>query len=309
MRFVAAFILFISGFSFNAFAQTNDDVVKAAYAMTHTPTGREFREPRYSDATQARLEKDLEIAKAVMEVAPDREESYHWLGRRYGYLGMLPQAIEVFSEGLDKFPESYRLLRYRARHLARNYQFEQAIADYNLAAEILENHADSYEPNGIANALNITISTFKQNIPYYLAQTSMATGDYETTVRGMDEAMDTPVHFAELEQDVAAVYWKYMGLRKLGRHAEAEEAIKMIPDEAELIENDQYHRAVNYLKGLYTRAEFLEIADPIGKYAIAMKDHFEGRNDEAIKMWREITAASPRGYWPAEAELVKVGAK
>lgn len=309
MRVFAAILILFSVCTGNSIAQSNDDVVKAAYAMTHTPTGREFRETRYSDATQAMLEEDLEIAKAAMKVAPNREESYHWLGRRYGYLGMLPEAIKVFSEGLQKFPDSYKLLRYRGRHLARNYQFKQAIKDYNRAAELLKDQPDSYEPNGIPNALGLTISTFKQNIPYYLAQTSMATGDYETVISGMDEAINTPVRFAGLEQAVAAYYWKYMGLRKLGRDDEAEQEIKNIPDEADLIENDQYHRAVNYLKGLYSRDEFLKIADPIGKYAIAMKDHFEGRNDDAIKLWQEITDASPRGYWPAEAELVMIGAK
>ena len=82
-----------------------------------------------------------------------------------------------------------------------------------------------------------------------------------------------------------------------------------IPDTYTLIENDTYHAAVNYLKGRYSREEFLKTADTLGKYAVAMKDHFEGRNKQAIKIWNELTDAGPRGYWPAEAELLMISRK
>ena len=303
---VAVITLSHGGF---VFAQSHDDVIKAAYAKIHTPTGREFRVTRYKENTQARLEKDLEIAKAVMEEAPDRSSSYEWLGRRYGYLGMLPEAIEVFSNGLKKFPDSYKLYRYRGRHLARNYQWDQAISDYRKALEILKDQPDTYEPNGIANELDLTISTFKQNIPYYLGQTSMATGDYETVLSGMDEAINVPVRFAYMEELIPVTLWKYLALRKLGRHADAEEELKKVPDEYDLIENDQYHRAVNYLKGNYTREEFLEIADVIGKYTVAMKDLFDGDEENARKLFNETTDSGPRGFWPSEAELMMLDGK
>ena len=306
MRILSVFVILFSFFNVACYGQAHDDVVKAAYAMTHTPSGRVFKETVYAPATQARLEKDLEIAIATMEIAPDREDSYAWLGRRYGYLGKLPQAIEVFSEGLKKFPNSYKLYRYRGRHLARNYQWDQAISDYKIARDLLKDEPDSYEPNGIANGLDLTISTFKQNIPYYLGQTSMATGDYDMVLEGMNEAISVPVKFAYMEELIPVTLWKYLALRKLGRHDEAEAELKKIPDEYDLIENDQYHRAVNYLKGLYTRDEFLKIADVIGKYTIAMKDHFDGDNENAVKLWNETADSGPRGFWPSEAELMMI---
>lgn len=290
-------------------AQSHDDIVKEAYSKTHTPTGRAFRETRYSENTQAMLEKDLEIAKVVMNAGPERASSYEWLGRRYGYLGMLPEAIEVFSEGLKKFPDSYKLYRYRGRHLARNYQWDQAISDYRKALTILKDQPDTYEPNGIANALDLTISTFKQNIPYYLGQTSMATGDYETVLSAMDEAINVPVRFAYMEELIPVTLWKYLALRKLGRDEEAEEELKKVPDEYDLIENDQYHRAVNYLKGNYSRDEFLKIADVIGKYTVAMKDLFDGDVESARQLFNETTDSGTRGFWPSEAELLMLDGK
>ncbi|MDG1857680.1 MAG: hypothetical protein P8I94_01170 [Emcibacteraceae bacterium] len=308
-RLLLSLVVMAIALPFTTFAQDHDAVVKAAYAMTHTPTGRVLKETKYGAATQSMLEKDLEIAKGVMKIAPERASSYEWLGRRYGYLGMLPQAIEVFSDGLKKFPDSYKLYRYRGRHLARNYQWDQAISDYRIALDLLKNEPDSYEPNGIANALDLTISTFKQNIPYYLGQTSMATGDYETVISGMDEAINVPVHFAYMEELIPVTLWKYLALRKLGRDDEAQAELKKVPDEYDLIENDQYHRAVNYLKGNYTREEFLKIADVIGKYTIAMKDLLDGDKENAIKLFNETTDSGPRGFWPSEAELLMLDGK
>ena len=217
--------------------------------------------------------------------------------------------MRFFSEGLKFFPDSYQLYRYRARHLARNYQWEQAIKDYKEASRLLDGEPDSYEPNGIANGLDLTISTFKQNIPYYLGQTSMATGDYQTVISAMDEAINVPVLFAYMEELIPVTLWKYLAHRKMGNHQLADAELAKVPDEYQLIENDGYHAAVNYLKGKYEREEILKSADVIGKYAVAMKDHFEGRNDDAIKIWNEITDASPRGFWPAEAELMMISEK
>lgn len=306
MRLLSAFIILFSGLSAQGYAQSHDDIVKAAYAMTHTPTGRAFRETSFNPDTQAYFEKDLEITIATMEIAPEREDSYVWLGRRYGYLGKLPEAIEVFTDGLKEFPDSYRLYRYRGRHLARNYQWDQAIKDYHMAAELIKDEPDSYEPNGIANGLDLTISTFKQNIPYYLGQTSMATGDYETVLSAMDEAINVPVLFAYMEELIPVTYWKYMAHRKMGNHQLAEAELAKVPDEYQLIENDTYHAAVNYLKGNYDRENFLKSADVIGKYAVAMKDHFDGRNQDAIIIWKSLSDAGPRGFWPAEAELMMI---
>ncbi|MBT5186058.1 MAG: hypothetical protein HOH19_14415 [Kordiimonadaceae bacterium] len=307
---VRIFVLILMSIAFVATSSTaslsQDRLVREAYAMSHTPTGRPFRDTKFNEKTLAFFTKDLEIAKATMAIAPEREDSYVWLGRRHGYLGELPQAIEVFTEGLEIFPDSYKLYRYRGRHLARNYQFEDAIKDYKKAAELLEDEPDSYEPNGIANGLDLTLSTFKQNIPYYLGQTSMAVGDYETVISAMDEAIHVPVLFAYMEELVPVTFWKYMAWRKLGEHQLAETELVKVPSEYPLIENYTYHAALNYLKGKYERDDFLKSADILGKYAVAMKDHFEGNNEAAIKIWNEITDASPRGFWPAEAELMMI---
>ena len=152
--------------------------------VTETLIGTPVTQPNWSEATRERLEKDLEIARAVMAVAPEREDSWIWLGRRLGYLARNGEAAEVFTEGLERFPDSYKLLRFRGRHLARNREFDRAIADYRRAAELVENIPDSYEPDGIINSRHQYLGSYRSNIHYYLGQTSWAVGDYEATLLG-----------------------------------------------------------------------------------------------------------------------------
>jgi hypothetical protein len=74
--------------------------VSAHETVLETLIGTPITEPEWSDKFRERLETDLEIARAVMEIAPEREDSHIWLGRRHGYLTRYGEAIDVFSKGL-----------------------------------------------------------------------------------------------------------------------------------------------------------------------------------------------------------------
>jgi len=276
----------------------------AEQTVTETLIGTPVTEPDWSSETRARLEKDLEIARALMDVAPEREDSYIWLGRRLGYLARWGEAIDVFSDGLDKFPDSYKLLRFRGRHLARNRQFERAIADYRRAAELVESIQDSYEPDGIINARHQYLGSYRSNIHYYLGQTSWAVGDYQTTLLGMLRAASEPLVQHD-DRRVATAFWQYLALRKLGRHEEAKIVVDAIPEGLDLVENHDYYDGVRYFKGTLGEDELLPGAGLNATFAVAMVHSIEGRSREAERMLRDLVAGSPQGYWPAETELTR----
>jgi tetratricopeptide (TPR) repeat protein len=277
----------------------------AEESVTETLIGTPITEPGWSLETRARLEKDLDIATAVMAVAPEREDSYIWLGRRLGYLARNGEAIDVFTEGLERFPDSYKLLRFRGRHLARNRQFERAIADYRRAAQLVEGIQDSYEPDGIINARHQYLGSYRSNIHYYLGQTSWAVGDYQATLDGMTRAAAEPL-VAHDDRRVATGFWQYLALRKLGRHDEAKAVVDAIPEGLELVENHDYYDGVRFFKGTLGEEELLPRAGLNAKFAVAMVHLIEGRTDTAEAMLRDLVARSSQGYWPAETELLQL---
>lgn len=285
-------------------AETPDvDSVEPSREQGQTLLGTPLRVPDWSPEVRARLEEDLAIARAQFEVAPEREDSFIWLGRRLGYLTRWEEAIDVFTRGLEVHPESYKLYRFRGRHRARHRQLDLAIEDYRRAAELVEGQQDSFEPDGIINARHQYLGTYKSNIHYYLGQTSYAVGDYETTLRGMERSAREPLG-PSADRDVSTAFWRYLAHRKLGQHEEARAVVDEVPEDLELIENFTYYDSVLFFKGTRTADELLPEADSLTKFAIAMEHHFRGEQDRAEEMWLDTVNGSAQGFWPAEAELL-----
>jgi tetratricopeptide (TPR) repeat protein len=279
--------------------------VTAEETVTETLIGTPVIEPAWRPETRARLEKDLEIAHAVMEIAPEREDSYIWLGRRLGYLARNGEAVDVFTQGLERFPDSYKLLRFRGRHLARNRQFERAIADYRRAAALVEGIQDSFEPDGIINARHQYLGSYRSNIHYYLGQTSWAVGDYQATLEGMLRAAAEPLVQHD-DRRVATAFWQYLALRKLGRHNEARIVVNAVPDGLQLVENHDYYLGVRFFNGSLDESALLAQAGLNSTFGVAMVHLIEGRTARAEEMLRDLVAGSSQGYWPAETELLQL---
>ncbi len=279
--------------------------VSADDTVTETLIGTPVSVPAWSADTRARLEKDLEIAEAVMAIAPEREDSSIWLGRRLGYLTRYGEAIDVFTAGLEQFPQSYKLLRFRGRHLARNREFERAIADYRRAAALVEDIQDSYEPDGIINPRHQYLGSYRSNIHYYLGQTSWAVGDYQATLDGMMRAASEPLVQHD-DRRVATGFWIYLALRKLGRHDEAQAVVDAIPEDLELVENFDYYDGIRYFKGTLKESTLLDDAGLNATFGVAMVHLIEGRTEQAAQMLEALVAGSSQGYWPAETELLSL---
>lgn len=269
--------------------------------------GTPLRDPAWSPATRAALEKDIAIARAVLAIAPEREDSWIWLGRRLAYMNRFPEAIAVFGEGLQRFPGSYRLLRFRARKLARSRDFDGAIRDYERGLALMSGSEDSYEPDGIPNARNQFLGSYRSNFHYYLAQTKWAVGDYQAVLDGMARSAAEPL-VQNPDHQVATRYWRYLALRKLGRHADAAALVAEVPEDLVMLENGSYYDGLRLMKGTLARADLAGREDAVSLFAAAMLLDFSGHGAAAKVAMRDLVAASPQGFWPAETELLRTTA-
>ncbi|HEY0445221.1 MAG TPA: hypothetical protein VGD19_02085 [Allosphingosinicella sp.] len=288
-----------------ASAPANAKVAAAAGNCAASLIGTPLTIPEYPPETQKRLDEDIAIAKAALRIAPDREDSHIWYGRRLDYAGRICDAVDAFSEGLKRFPDSYKLHRFRARDLTRARRFKEALADYEKALALMGDTPDTFEPDGMPNPLGLTISTYRGNIVYYHAQTSFATGDYPAVVAGMARSLELAADFARDDMRVPTAYWTYLALRKMGQHDKARAAIDAIPPGLKLIENFAYYQAVQIMQGRLDPADFADTRDSTIKFAIAMERRFAGDEPGAKALLTEIVRENPQGHWPAEAELAQ----
>lgn len=259
--------------------------------------------PKYPAATQKILDEDIAIAAAALRIAPDREDSHIWYGRRLDYAGRICDAVDAFSAGIEQFPNSYKLYRFRARDLTRARRFKEALADYKKALELMGDTPDSFEPDGMPNPIGLTISTYRGNILYYHAQTSFATGDYPAVVDGMAKSLAVMPDFTRDDMHIGTAYWTYLAYRKMGQHGKARAAINEIEPGLKLIENFTYYQAVQIMQGRLDPAGFKDTRDSTIKFAIAMERRFAGDERGAKALLTEIVRENPQGHWPSEAEL------
>ena len=68
--------------------------------------------PAPSDIAAQQAE-DIDAARADYDADPDGADAIIWLGRRIGYTGLYREAIDVFSEGVEKHPGDARMYRHR----------------------------------------------------------------------------------------------------------------------------------------------------------------------------------------------------
>ena len=71
-----------------------------------------------------------------------------------------------------------------------------------------------------------------------------------------------------------------------------------------LLENTSYYEALLILTGRGESQNSRSIGDNLSKFALGMRLQFDGDENAARDILSELVTDSPKGYWPAEVELV-----
>ena len=118
-----------------------------------TPEATSFLgEPLYPTPPSAEALAKFEEAKKIWETSPSDVDAIIWYGRRTAYLGRYRDAIRIYSDGIELHPEDARLYRHRGHRFISTRQLENAIADLDYAAVLIEGTDDEVEPDGLPNA-------------------------------------------------------------------------------------------------------------------------------------------------------------
>jgi tetratricopeptide (TPR) repeat protein len=258
------------------------------------------------------LEENLKAAEAAYAKNPDDPDATIWLGRRVAYLGRYREAIDRFSAGIAKHPDDARMYRHRGHRYITVREFPRAIADFAKAAQLVEGKPDQIEPDGQPNARNTPTSTLNSNIYYHLALAHYVSGDVEKAAEAWRRCM---AFSKNPDMQVATSYWYYLALSRLGKKTEAAALLAPITADMDIIENASYHKLLRMFKGELTPASLLATGAGLDavttRYGIAAWHLANGRQDEGVKLLREIVDGYPQqwpafGYVAAEADLARL---
>ena len=240
-------------------------------------------------------------------------DSIIWLGRREAYLGHFREAIEIFTRGIELHPYDARLYRHRGHRYISVRELNNAIVDLERAARLVEGKPDQVEPDGQPNAQNRPIGTLRSNVYYHLGLAHYLKGDFARAI---------PIYRRELQlannddRRVSVAHWYYMSLRRLGRAIEATQFLRPYRRDMDIVENQAYHRLILMYKGALPVDSLIAIDDDerptvqdvTVAYGVANWHLYNGRRDQAERLFREIIASrqwGAFGYIAAEAELAR----
>lgn len=253
----------------------------------------------------------LDEATAAWEANPEDADALVWVGRRKAYLGAYGEAIQTFTEGIERFPDDPRFYRHRGHRHLTTRQVDRAIEDFQAAAALIADSEDEIEPDGLPNARGIPVSSLHFNIWYHLALAHYLKGEYAEALGAYENCM------AASDNDdsvVATSYWMYMTLMHLGREAEAEAVLDRVTSDMDIIENQAYRDLALLFKGELSEEDVLPegAASPGGAgtlFGVANWHRFNGRDAEAEATIDRLLSIETQwaafGYIAAEAERAR----
>lgn len=263
-----------------------------------------------------RLEKlEMQLNDAIRAANADGGNPHQliWVGRRLGYLQRYQEAIQVFTVGIQVHPKVPHLYRHRGHRYLSTRQFDLAIADFTRAAQLIEGQEDEVEADGMPNAAGIPTSTLHTNIWYHLGLAHFLKGDYEQALAAYEKCFAASKNN---DMKVATLDWMYMTLRRLGHVDTANNLLKHVSDDMEILENHAYHRRLLMYKGQRKPEDLIPRADSenydldLATFGFGVGNWYlvNGENQKAQETFENVTRGkhwSAFGFIAAEAELAR----
>jgi len=194
----------------------------------------------------------------------DNSESLIWYGRRAAYLGYYQKSIDLYSEGIKKYPDDARFYRHRGHRYISTRQYDKAIKDFRKAIRLIDEKVDQIEPDGLPNKKNIPLTTLNGNIWYHIGLAYYLTNDMNNALKAFS---NRSVSHKYDDNIVSSAHWLYMINRRLGDIEGADRIIDKVNSEMDIIENMSYHQSCLFYKGELKESEI--VIDDVALYSLA----------------------------------------
>jgi tetratricopeptide (TPR) repeat protein len=249
----------------------------------------------------------LKVEKAFNE-NPEDEFNIINYGIKLADLGRFQEAINLYDEGLIKFPESYKIRRYIGQQYLTTRQFDEAITSLSEALTYAnDSPVIEFEHSDLKNNKKKTVYNVKFNIWYYLGLSYYLKGNYDKAISSFRKCEK---YTNNNDLKVVIANWLYTAFAKIGNLDLAEAEIMSIPINMRLIESKsrKYHDLIMLYRGLVTPSILTKrngIDADVG-YGIGNYYLINGQVENAISAFNRVISTEQQeriGYMAIEAEL------
>lgn len=255
----------------------------------------------------AALERKLEAAKSTYESAPDDVQKFMFYVLAVDALHEYRTGIELYSQGIEKWPEEAMLYCHRGHRYLNLREFDRGMQDLQLADELLPGSPD---------------------ILYHIGLAHYMRGEFESAldafVRGNDATSDDgeiqPTSSLRLVGNAEIIRmgnadWIFTTLSRLGRFEEAEKVLETVNPELQAGGNMIFYMTrVLFYKRLISEEEIQRRFTELGRgahsmgYGVGAYHLSRGDKQKAREYFEEVVTGT---LWPAwayvaaEAELAR----
>jgi tetratricopeptide (TPR) repeat protein len=213
-------------------------------------------------------------------------------------------AIEMYSRGIEKYPNEARLYRFRGHRYMSLRRFDDAVRDLERA---------------------VSLDSTNYDISLHLALAYYLTRRYDDAVAAIDKCMAfaenpkwqavedariNPIWYRScmsLKSDddgrSAMLDWRYRALRRAGKDADARRLARAVREGWKVRDNAPYYRALLFYRGIRDETSTLdsltaggELAFVTGAYGVANWHLMEGDTARARALFERIVSGD---QWPA----------
>ena len=282
------------------------------FAQKQSCENKQYPAPALSDSLKKVYEANLRSAEKKYKADSLNDDQIIWYGRRLAYLGNYKEAIAVYTKGINLHPDNARFYRHRAHRYITLRCYDNAIADLKRAVDIIKDQIDEIEEDGIPNARNFPTSTLHTNIYYHLGLAYYLKGDNKQALLAWQKCLEISDND---DMKVATLNWLNLVLRKMGRQKDAEQHLKEVTTEMEIIENHDYFDILLMYKSgddskLVGKTQNQQtVSNATLGFALGSYYQFKGDKDKTKELFEKVVAGnqwSSFGYLAAEAELAKM---
>ncbi|MBC8985384.1 tetratricopeptide repeat protein [Pedobacter sp. N36a] len=157
-----------------------------------------------------------QIESAIQDICNPAKPSYFYQrGIGYYNLKQYSSALEIYEQGLKKFPAHGMILNFRGNAYLALKQYDKAQSSYQLALKNKESLIQEIKANprfskGLQQAISATetINTFLAELHYHLAECKMYTAAHEAALTEINTAIALAPDSADFPKD------SYLNLRE-----------------------------------------------------------------------------------------------
>lgn len=289
-----------------------------------------FGEPMYTTgpnpvnvgATSDLLRASAE-AKAAFEADPSVDNAT-WYGRLLGYQGLMKEAIDVFTAGLKRHPDSAKLLRHRAHRYFSLREFDKSIADGLRAAALYQGQPLEREKLG-PSYFPSTPDVVQFYLYYHLGSAYFAKGDYDKAAQWFARSREVAEGVGGVSDRTASTYWEYLSLARGGRYGDGRRLLDdydlTLADLGPGNESSNYFDGIQLFRQLRSPTDFFSDKDSGRAFgtsdgmkastSYSLANHFllQGEREKAKQHLRNAMSVGTWSYFAriqAEADWVRI---